>query len=133
MSVSIRRDSLTRELEQLLVQLLTMEPKGFRPNDYNSGAYNPHGDDDPVSKAFTIFKTREYKGYKLVDLPLFFGRFFSVKCNVPLLQAPLIILPPRIVCPCCGKSHDPSKWKSEKERGDTAKNLEKLKKNAKGL
>lgn len=52
---------------------------------------------------------------------------------VPLLQAPLIILPPRITCPCCNNDHDPSKWKSEKERGDTAKNLEKLKKNAEGL
>lgn len=89
MSVSMRCDSLTRELEHLLIQLLTMEPKGFRPNDYNSGAYNPHDDDDSMNKAFTIFKTREYKGCKFVDVPLFFGRFFSVNCKIPLLRSPI--------------------------------------------
>lgn len=49
----------------------------------------------------------------------------------PLLQAPLIVVS-RIVCPCCEKDHDPAKWKSEKERGDISKDLEKLKRNAGG-
>lgn len=51
----------------------------------------------------------------------------------PLLQAPLVVLPVRIVCPCCEKGHDPKEWKGEKERGDITKDLEALKKNAGGV
>jgi hypothetical protein len=46
----------------------------------------------------------------------------------PLLQPPLVPMQ-RVVCPCCGKDHDASKWKSKNARGDTAKDLDKLKKN----
>lgn len=44
----------------------------------------------------------------------------------PLMQAPL---PPGapVTCPCCGKDHDPSTWRSKADQGDTAKDLEKLK------
>lgn len=46
----------------------------------------------------------------------------------PLLQQPLIGVS-RIVCPCCQNDHDPEEWRSEKDEGDTTKDLEKLKKN----
>ena len=46
----------------------------------------------------------------------------------PLMQAPLILVQ-QIACPCCGKDHKPSEWRSEKDTGDTAKDLEKLKGN----
>ena len=44
----------------------------------------------------------------------------------PLLQGPLPpALEPR--CPCCSGDHDPSTWRSRKSKGDTTKDLEKLK------
>lgn len=46
----------------------------------------------------------------------------------PVIQAPLISIG-RIACPCCQKNHDPGKWRSDSERGDTTKDLKKLKKN----
>jgi len=45
----------------------------------------------------------------------------------PLLQGPLIPVL-RVVCPCCNKDHKASEWRSKKAAGDTAKDLEKLKK-----
>ncbi len=50
---------------------------------------------------------------------------------VPLLQAPLVVIS-KIVCPCCNKDHDPSEYKNESKLGDVTKDLEKLKKNARG-
>jgi Toxin PAAR-like domain len=46
----------------------------------------------------------------------------------PLIQPPSL---PALEakCPCCNKDHDPSKWRSKKDQGDTAKDLEKLKRN----
>jgi hypothetical protein len=44
----------------------------------------------------------------------------------PLIQGPLVPIQ-NIRCPCCSKDHDPSKWKSKKDTGDTAKDLDKLK------
>lgn len=44
----------------------------------------------------------------------------------PLLQPPLIVIS-KIACPCCKKDHDVQEWKSEKDTGDTNKDLEKLK------
>lgn len=44
----------------------------------------------------------------------------------PLLQGPL--LPTQDVkCPCCRQGHEESTWRSRKSRGDTSKDLEKLK------
>jgi hypothetical protein len=44
----------------------------------------------------------------------------------PLIQPPLIPIL-RVVCPCCSNDHKPSEWRSKKDTGDTAKDLEKLK------
>ena len=44
----------------------------------------------------------------------------------PLIQPPLIPVLV-VVCPCCGKDHQPSQWRSQKDAGDTTKDLEKLK------
>jgi hypothetical protein len=44
----------------------------------------------------------------------------------PLIQPPLIPIS-QVTCPCCNKNHDPSKWRSKQSKGDTAKDLEKLK------
>lgn len=46
----------------------------------------------------------------------------------PVIQPPLIAIS-RIACPCCNNNHDPKKWRSEDENGDTTKDLKKLKNN----
>ena len=44
----------------------------------------------------------------------------------PLIQGPLVAIQ-QVTCPCCSSSHKPSEWRSEKDKGDTTKDLEKLK------
>jgi hypothetical protein len=44
----------------------------------------------------------------------------------PLIQPPLVPIL-RVVCPCCNNDHSASEWRSKKDTGDTAKDLEKLK------
>jgi hypothetical protein len=44
----------------------------------------------------------------------------------PLLQAPLVAVQ-QLTCPCCHNNHNPNDWKAKKDTGDTAKDLEKLK------
>jgi hypothetical protein len=50
----------------------------------------------------------------------------------PLLQTPLVIMPPFLTCPCCAKSHDPEGFQDKAKQGDLTKDLEKLKRNAGG-